>query len=123
MEYRQKTGWDAFLPAEGLLFWHIDYDQTAWENNGPNNYSGTTQTPESHMRVYLQPLEGYTTTPGTAFTSGSFTPLTWSGSDINRPISDIIKTTDSISFEVMGGDPDLLPKMTSRGETAWNFRY
>ena len=122
MEYRQKTGWDAFLPAEGLLFWHIDYDQTAWENNGPNNYSGTTQTPESHMRVYLQPLEGYTTTPGTAFTSGSFTPLTWSGSDINRPISDITKTTDSISFKLMGGDPDLLPKMTS-GEVKQSLEF
>jgi len=122
MEYRKKTGWDAFLPAEGLLFWHIDYDQTAWADNRPNNYSGTTQTPDSHMRVYLQPLEGYTTTPGTAFTSGAFTPLTWSGNNINRSISDITKTNDSISFKVMGGDPDLLPKMIS-GEVKQSLEF
>ncbi len=105
MEYRRKVGWDAFLPAEGLLFWHIDYNQTAWDNNTVNNYSGATQTASSHMRVYLQPLSGYTTTPGTAFTTGSFTPLTWSGTNINRPISNIVRTNDSISFKIMGGAP------------------
>ena len=114
MEYRRKTGWDSYLPAEGLLFWHIDYDQTAWDNNTVNNYTGTTQTPSSHMRVYLQPLSGYTTTPGTAFTSGSFDPLTWSGTNINREVTDITKTNDSISFKIMGGappDPSTLPKI------------
>ena len=103
MEYRRKVGWDTYLPAEGLLFWHIDYNQTAWDNNTPNNYTGTSQTASSHMRVYLQPLSGYTSTPGTAFTTGSFTPLTWSGSNINRPVTDIVKTNDSISFKIMGG--------------------
>jgi len=105
MEYRRKVGWDAFLPAEGLLFWHINFNQTAWDNNTVNNYSGTTQTASSHMRVYLQPLSGYTTTPGTAFTTGSFTPLTWSGANINRPVTDIVKTNDSITFKIMGGIP------------------
>jgi hypothetical protein len=54
-------------------------------------------------------LSGYTTTPGTAFTSGSFTPLTWSGSNINRAITEITKTSDSISFKIMGG---ILPKIS-----------
>ena len=112
MEYRKKTGWDTYLPAEGLLFWHIDFDQTAWDNNTPNNYTDTIQTASSHMRVYLQPLSGYSTTPGTAFTSGSFNPLTWSGSTLNREITSITKTNDSISFKLMGGtpvNPDTLP--------------
>src|SRR5690606_9304588 len=55
MEYRKKTGWDRYLPGDGLLFWHIDYDQTAWDENTPNNYTGSAQTVASHMRVYLQP--------------------------------------------------------------------
>lgn len=105
MEYRKKTGWDTYLPAEGLLFWHIDYNQSAWDENTPNNYTGTSQTATSHMRCYLQPLSGYTTTPGTAFSSGSFTPLTWLGTNINRAISEITKTSDSISFKLMGGTP------------------
>lgn len=109
VEYRKKTAWDAFLPGEGMLIWHIDYNETAWNNNGPNNYTGTTQTAASHMRVYLQPLSGSTTTPGAAFTSGSFTPTTWTGTDINRVISEISKTDDKITFKLMGGyvNPDV----------------
>ncbi len=67
LENRQKTGWDAYLPASGMLIWHIDYLKNAWDNNSPNNYTGSSQTPTNHMRVYLQPLIGQTTTPGTAF--------------------------------------------------------
>jgi len=104
LEYRKKTGWDAYLPAEGMLIWHIDYDQTAWDNNEPNNYTGTTQTASSHMRVYLQPLSGSTTTPGTAFTSGSFTPTTWSGTNINRAITEISKSSDQVTFKLMGNE-------------------
>lgn len=105
MEYRKKTGWDTYLPAEGLLFWHIDYNQAAWENNEVNNYTDSLQNAASHMRVYLQPLSGYIQTPGTAFTSGSFDPLTWAGSRLDRAITGITKTSDSISFKIMGGAP------------------
>lgn len=105
VEYRKKTGWDTYLPAEGMCIWHIDYNKTAWGNNTPNNYTGTSQTSSSHMRVYLRPLSGSSTTPGTAFTSGSFTPVTWSGSNINRELSQIAKKTDNITFKLMGGTP------------------
>lgn len=37
LEYRSKTGWDASLPAEGLLIWRIDYDRSAWDDNRVNN--------------------------------------------------------------------------------------
>jgi M6 family metalloprotease-like protein len=104
LEFRKKTGWDAYLPAEGMLIWHIDYDQTAWDNNEPNNYTGTTQTASSHMRVYLQPLSGSTSTPGTAFTNGSFIPTTWSGTNINRAITEISKASDQVTFKLMGGE-------------------
>lgn len=107
MEYRKKTGWDSFLPAEGVLFWHIDYSQTEWDNNSPNNYSNTNQTAASHMRVYLQPLSGYSSTPGTAFTGGAFNPLSWTGASMNRPITEIVKTDASYRFKLMGGTPIL----------------
>ena len=113
VEYRKKTGWDTYLPAEGMCIWHIDYNVTNWNNNDPNNYTGTTQTASSHMRVYLQPLSGQTTTPGTAFTTGSFTPTTWTGTNINRPITAITKTTDYITFKLMGGTP--VPAITTTG--------
>lgn len=103
LEYRKKTGWDTYLPAEGMLIWHIDYDQTAWDSNVPNNYTGTTQTASSHMRIYLQPLVGSSITPGTAFTTGSFTPKTWTGTGINRAVTNITKTANYITFSLMGG--------------------
>ncbi|MBN2765035.1 MAG: M6 family metalloprotease domain-containing protein [Paludibacteraceae bacterium] len=113
LEYRKKTGWDAYIPKEGMLIWHIDYDQSAWDDNTPNNYTGSTQTASSHMRVYLQPLSGSTSTPGTAFTSGSFTPTTWSGTAINRAITGITKSDESMSFKLMGGAPQ--PGITIAG--------
>jgi M6 family metalloprotease-like protein len=103
VEYRKQTGWDTYLPAEGMCIWHIDFLQSQWDVNKPNNYTGTKQTAGSHMRVYLQPLSGSTTTPGTAFITGSFAPTTWSGADINRAITSIAKATDKITFKLLGG--------------------
>jgi M6 family metalloprotease-like protein len=105
LEYRKKVDWDFYLPGEGMLIWHIDFNQTAWDYNTVNNYTGTSQTASSHMRVYLQPLSGSTSTPGAAFTSGSFTPTTWAGVNINRPITNITKTDANITFKLMGGTP------------------
>lgn len=107
-EYRKRTGWDAYLSEEGMFFWHIDYLQTAWNNNAVNNYEGSLQTATSHMRVYLQPLSGQTTTPGKAFRSGTFIPFTWQGTDINRAITNITLTPEKIDFQLMGGTPSPL---------------
>ncbi|HET7732338.1 MAG TPA: hypothetical protein VFK73_00770, partial [Paludibacter sp.] len=65
------------------------------------------------------PLSGSETTPGTAFTTGSFTPMTWwYGTDINRKITAITKTNDSITFKLMGGTP---PPFISVSGTVNNF--
>lgn len=37
LENRQLTGWDASLPAAGMLIIHVDYDATVWANNEPND--------------------------------------------------------------------------------------
>lgn len=36
VENRQKTGWDAELPGQGIIITHVDYDQDAWEYNQVN---------------------------------------------------------------------------------------
>lgn len=117
VEYRKHTGWDAYLgqaidangnfttvPSDGVCIWHIDYLQSAWDANSPNNYTGSSQSNSSHMRVYLQPLSGQTATPGSIFTSGSFTPTSWSGSNINRAITSISVGADNATFKFMGGE-------------------
>lgn len=50
LEYRTKTDWDAYLPAEGIMILHVDYDKTAWDNNTPNNIA-------SHQRMTLIPAD------------------------------------------------------------------
>ena len=37
LENRQKIGWDAALPGEGLLILHVDYDHEIWAQNHPND--------------------------------------------------------------------------------------
>jgi len=124
VEYRKKTGWDTYLPGEGMLIWHIDYDATAWNENNPNNYSGSSQTASSHMRFYLQPLSGSTSTPGAAFTTGSFIPTTWSGTNIGREITSITKTANNVTFKLMGGviiDPNAPQIKTGIIESSLTF--
>lgn len=50
LEYRTKTGWDAFIAAEGIMVIHVDYDKWAWDNNTPNNVS-------SHQRMTIIPAD------------------------------------------------------------------
>lgn len=35
-EYRRKTGFDKYIPAEGMLVWHIDFVQDVWDWNQVN---------------------------------------------------------------------------------------
>lgn len=37
VENRQQNKWDANLPNHGILIWHIDFDQTAWEGDAMND--------------------------------------------------------------------------------------
>lgn len=54
LENRKKEGWDAMLPGEGMLIWHIDYSKDVWNRNAVNN-------DESRQRVDLIEADGYST--------------------------------------------------------------
>lgn len=51
LESRQKTNWDTFLPEEGMLIWHIQYDPAIWTQNRVNVTAG-------HPRVYILAADG-----------------------------------------------------------------
>ena len=51
LENRQFEGWDASLPARGLLILHCDYDAGVWEANGPND-------DPNHQRMTVVPADG-----------------------------------------------------------------
>ncbi len=99
LENRQQTGWDAYVPAHGMLVTRVRYNQTSWTNNTVNN--GTT--------MFYDIIEadgkgsGYSTA-GVTFPGMnnvlSFTPVG------NYSLSNITETSGVISFNFMGGDGD-----------------
>ena len=58
LENRQKQGWDAYL-SHGLLIWKVQYNESAWRTNVPNN---TAYAP----RYTLVSATGSTTGLGTS---------------------------------------------------------
>ena len=117
LENRQKEGWDAYIPAHGLLIYHYDYTdemvEKYWSFNGPNNNS-------QHRCMYIKPADGIDdgntrngdTYPGrsgnTQFTDNS-TPnaINWAGEPTRTPITNIREENGIIYFQVKGGIADL----------------
>lgn len=49
IENRQNTGWDAYLPSDGVMITHVDYDAYIWWNNMPNTKGNYY---DEHKNVY-----------------------------------------------------------------------
>jgi M6 family metalloprotease-like protein len=61
LENRQKTGWDASLPGEGLLILHVDYNENSWKNNKPNDdpdHQRMTWIPADNEYQYTESSSG-----------------------------------------------------------------
>lgn len=105
LEYRTKTGWDAYLPGQGMLVWHIDYSAAAWAENYPNNGP-------DFLRIHLEEANGITWKDRTNSDSGrasdpypgtqnvtSFVPKLHDGTRLsNQNIFEIAENEGWISF-------------------------
>lgn len=63
LENRQQVGWDSSLPGSGLLILHVDYNESSWANNTPND-------DPNHQRMTWIPADNeyqYTTYQGTKY--------------------------------------------------------
>jgi M6 family metalloprotease-like protein len=103
LEYRSRTGWDAFLPNSGMLATRIVYNKNDWWSNSPNNNANL-------MGVDLIEADGVassSTLPGDPFPGStnvtSFFPKLRSGMDMAKPITYIKEENNSVSFRFMGG--------------------
>ncbi len=92
LENRQQKGWDKYLPGHGLLVWYVNYSQTAWDNNEPNNTAG-------QPRYTLISAQGKKTGIGTAADPypGTRNTTAWS-SIASKPVKDIAENNGVISF-------------------------
>lgn len=122
-ENRQLHGWDKYAPGEGLLVWHIDYDEATWRSNTVNNVS-------DHQRVDLVEADGIASSnsrsgdsfPGTAdireFTSSSRPAfVTWNGASYHIGLYNIdVDDEGNVTFNVIS-DKESLPDVTGVNAT------
>lgn len=108
-EYRNRQGWDAFIPGDGMLVWHVDYNAGVWGTNSVNNNP-------VHQYVDLVEADGVQTSEtraGDSFPGASgidsFTAQTvpafksWSGRTIDLPLTGIKDEGGLLHFNVSGG--------------------
>lgn len=111
LENRQQRGWDTYLPAHGMLVWHIDYDPQIWKENRVNSV-----TRSQHLRVDIVEADGiadYLTMSGdpfpgtngvTSFTDNTVPSMrTWTNVRVEKPLTNIHEQDGVISFDILGG--------------------
>ncbi|GAP71762.1 M6 family metalloprotease [Candidatus Symbiothrix dinenymphae] len=101
LENRQKQGWDEFLPASGLLIYHVDENWADWRYSTPNR-------DPTHRGIYVKQAGGgidskkidRTTDPYPYDTiNNSFTDTSvpnaraWNGAETRQPITNITHNT------------------------------
>ncbi len=96
LENRQRTGWDAYLEAKGMMITKISYNSYTW-------YANTVNNDANSMGVNIIEAggnKGYETSsdlfPGTANVT-SYTPYN------KYPITNISESNSIITFDFMGG--------------------
>lgn len=109
LENRQLTGWDAYIPASGMLIWHIDYNKKVFDDNEVNNTKNHQRVDivEANEKVSYKYASGFTfpgTTGKTEFTPTSSPALkNWAGKGIDLPITNISDNGMLVTFDVAGG--------------------
>lgn len=109
VENHKKSKWDTYAPAEGMLVLHVDYQESAWQNNTVNNYA-------SHQRMTVIPADNKLTretqsgdtypgtTGNTALTSSSKPAAeVFVGGYMGKDITDISIQDGVVTFSFMKG--------------------
>ena len=108
-ENRQQTGWDAALPAHGMVIWHIDRLKNSGSTLNSNRDHQSVDLIEANgVPGFLQYAADFTfpgTTGKTEFTSETDPGLlTSAGEPIDLPVTDITETEEGlIKFKIAGG--------------------
>ena len=106
LENRQQEGWDAYLPARGLMITHIDYDEQLWDNNAvntdPNHQHIMMMAADNNWNRSTQTGDLYPGLLGnTSFTDRTKpNSLLWDGTPLCKPVTGIRLDGSDITFHV-----------------------
>lgn len=109
VEYRDKSGWNKYAPAEGMLVIHVDYLSSAWHDNSVNNDS-------QHQRVSVIPADGklteqtltgdvYPGLSGNTSLTATSSPAAkvYTGGFMNKDVTHITAVDGAVTFNFMQG--------------------
>lgn len=123
LEYRSRTGWDAYLPNSGMLATRIVYNRNDWYYNQPNNNATSMGVDiiEADGTGSTSSLQG-DTYPGSAKVT-TFTPRLRSGVDMGKPITYIKESNNSVTFRFMGGGNPPIIRTSQHTLTQFNMVF
>lgn len=126
LEARGQSGWDAELPAEGMLVWHIDEAKNGQGSNcipSPNSNCRFSHyevaVVQRDGRYGLEARESWMDTgdyfvPGTYLDGLSLPGFSlYAGNPVHAQAS-VLKVTDAVLYSHLAGDPDSLPPSPDR---------
>lgn len=131
VENHQRSKWDMYAPAEGMLVIHVDYQASAWQNNSVNNFP-------SHQRMTVIPADNKLTKesqsgdtyPGTSgnteLTAESKPAATvYEGEYMGKDITDIATENGVVTFSFMKGalEVPVLQEVTDVTENGFTMQW
>lgn len=114
-ENRRQQGWDEYIPAEGMLITHVDFNQTDWDKNVVNNSATQLMCPVPADNAANSTSESGDLWPGRNNTATQFTDTSRpaatlnSGGTLGKPVTEITRNADgTVSFWVMRGAKSII---------------
>ena len=119
IENRQQTGWDANIPGQGVVVFHIDFDPSVWPSTkvSPNSssYKRYTIFPANNRTSTLQSANWAYPYPSNNLLTNNSNPaatLNHENTDgsklMNKPITNISVTNGLASFDFAGNNPSAI---------------
>lgn len=137
LENRQFIDWDAEIPGKGLLILHVDYNETAWNENKVNNTKGhermtwiaadndkayETYEGERYYDFYDMASDTYPYKTNKSFTNTSkpaatlYNKNTDGSKKLNKSVLDITQNSDgTVAFRFLASAGSVTPS----GEAIW----
>lgn len=116
LENRQRKGWDAGLPGDGMLILHVDYDAYAWNYNEVNTGSqqhctifhadNQDKTSKANLINDLYPYGSNNSLTNTSIPAATINNKNTDGSFyMNKEVKDITRNPDgTMSFKFFGNN-------------------